>query len=224
MTELGEARGLVVAKAPIAGRVKTRLGSSVGMDVAARLAAASLLDTVRAVSGAFGAQRCVLALDGDLADAVEADALREALAGWTVVPQRGEGLAARLVAAHEDAGRGPLVQVGMDTPHLCVALLREVAAGLERHDAVLGAAEDGGWWVLAVREPGLAAALGTVPMSTPGTGAATLAALQAAGASVGEAPVLRDVDTAEDAAQVALVAPGTAFARAWAENAPGVSS
>ena len=40
---------LVVAKAPVAGRVKTRLGAEVGMAAAAELAAASLLDTLAAV-------------------------------------------------------------------------------------------------------------------------------------------------------------------------------
>ena len=40
-------RILVIAKAPVPGLAKTRLGAAVGMDVAAELAAAALLDTVR---------------------------------------------------------------------------------------------------------------------------------------------------------------------------------
>jgi glycosyltransferase A (GT-A) superfamily protein (DUF2064 family) len=39
-------RALVVAKAPEPGKVKTRLGAHVGMETAAGLAAAALLDTL----------------------------------------------------------------------------------------------------------------------------------------------------------------------------------
>ena len=47
-------RALVLAKAPVAGRVKTRLGADVGMAYAADLAAAALLDTLLACTAAFG--------------------------------------------------------------------------------------------------------------------------------------------------------------------------
>ena len=46
------------------GLVKTRLGAEVGMDVAAELAAAALLDTLGACAAAVGVDRCRLALDG----------------------------------------------------------------------------------------------------------------------------------------------------------------
>ncbi len=209
-------RALVVAKAPVPGRVKTRLAATVGVDHAAALAAASLLDTLTAATQAFGADRCVLALDGDLGEGVGGDRLAAAARGWTVVPQRGEGLGARLAAAHDDAGPGPVLQVGMDTPQASVAVLHEVAADLDRHDAVLGPAEDGGWWVLALRDPGHAAVLADVPMSTRRTSEATLAALRGRGLSVARARTLRDVDTAADADAVAATALGSAFAAAWA--------
>ena len=48
---------LVVAKAPVAGRVKTRLGAEIGMDAAAQVAASSLLDSVLACTAAAGAGR-----------------------------------------------------------------------------------------------------------------------------------------------------------------------
>ncbi|MEC9052118.1 MAG: DUF2064 domain-containing protein, partial [Actinomycetota bacterium] len=148
-------RALVLAKAPVAGRVKTRLGADVGLQRAAELAAAALLDTVEACTAAYGAEHCHLALAGDLAEAVDGSALLAATRGWHVHPQRGDGFDRRLAAAHADvadSGPGPVVQVGMDTPQLTPDLLDLVVAGLERHDAVLGPAEDGGWWVLALRD------------------------------------------------------------------------
>lgn len=211
-------RALVVAKAPVAGQVKTRLGVVVGHQEAAGLAAAALLDTLEACATAYGVEHCHLALAGDLAEAVGASDLLAAAHGWTVHAQRGEDFADRLVAAHADVaatGPGPVVQVGMDTPQLTPALLAATASGLDEHQAVLGPADDGGWWVLALRDPRDAAALAGVPMSTPQTHRATAAALVARGLSVGTTTVLCDVDEVGDADTVADLAPGTRFARSW---------
>jgi len=222
------ARALVVAKAPVVGEVKTRLGRELaellgaegGMRAAATVAAAALWDTVEACEAAFGPGECHLALAGDLREAVDGDRLTERLAGWTIHPQRGTGLGERLAHAHRDAGHlGPVVQVGMDTPQVTVSLLRRVAAEASAGQAVLGPAEDGGWWVLALGSPAAALALVDVHMSRPDTYEATRAALQEAGADVVATRTLRDVDTVADAQAVAVEAPDGHFARAWARVA-----
>lgn len=207
-------RVLVVAKAPVPGRVKTRLGARLGMEAAAALAAAALLDTLAVCRSAFA--ECHLALDGDLGDAVRSDALRRTLAGWTVHRQRGQGLGQRLAHAHADvAGDGPTVQVGMDTPQLTTADLNAVAEAASGGDAVLGPATDGGWWVLALSDSSAAAALADVPMSRPDTFAATRAALVAAGQTVRVGHQLTDVDTVDEAWAVAGSLTGGHFLRAW---------
>ena len=208
---------LVVAKAPEPGRVKTRLGADIGMPAAAELAAAALLDTLAAAAGTGIASGRHVSLAGDLHRAVRAEELRAALAGWTVHPQIGADFTQRLVDAHSRV-TGPVVQVGMDTPQVTPGLLAEVVAGLADHDAVLGPAEDGGWWVLALRDPARAAALAGVEMSTPTTGADTRTALEAAGLSVADTVTLRDVDTVTDAEAVAALAPDSHFAAAWARR------
>jgi hypothetical protein len=203
---------LVVAKAPEPGMVKTRLGRDIGMAAAAELAAASLLDTLAACVDASSSRHVSMA--GDLDRAVRRDELRAALEGWTVHPLVGADFGERLADAHSRVS-GPVVQVGMDTPQLTAELLEDAVAKLASYDAVLGPAEDGGWWVLALRDPARAAALARVAMSTPTTGADTRAALEAAGLSVGEAVMLRDVDTIADAHTVAALAPGSRLAEAW---------
>jgi len=209
-------RALVVAKAPVPGRVKTRLGAHIGMAEAADVAAASLVDTLLACRDAFGPDDCLLALDGDLADAVRGDELRRLLDGWRIGRQRGVALGERLANAHLDVPRGgPVVQIGMDTPQVTPALLLEAAAALDGQDAVLGPADDGGWWVLVLRRPAGARALRVVPMSTPTTYDDTRAALVGDGLSVGVTAGLRDVDTVGDAEQVAAQAPDGEFARTW---------
>ena len=79
---------LVVAKAPVVGRAKTRLAATVGDQVAAEIAAAALLDTLDAVADAAVATR-VVALTGELDAAVGAAEIRRRLASFVVIDQRG---------------------------------------------------------------------------------------------------------------------------------------
>ncbi len=215
---------LVVAKSPVPGDVKTRLGADIGMEAAAEVAAASLLDTLRACRVAFSAGRCHLAVAGDLRLGLRADEIGDALAGWDVFAQRGQDFAARLVHAHAtvaDQDGAPVVQIGMDTPQVTGDLLRDVGRALGASsdaaspDAVLGRAEDGGWWVLGLRDAHDAAPLRDVPMSAATTYAKTRAALEAAGRRVAGTAVLRDVDTVADADAVAGQAPDSQFADVW---------
>lgn len=192
---------IVIAKAPVAGRSKTRLTPPCTPDEAAGLAEAALADTLDAVA-ACGATRRVLALDGR-----PGDWLPE---GFEVVPQRGEGLAERLAAAFADAGERAFL-VGMDTPQLTPALLD---AGLAEPCA-LGLAADGGWWGLSLPAPDDRVFAG-IPMSADDTGARQLARLHALGLDPVALPVLRDVDTIADAHAVAALAPAGRFAAALA--------
>lgn len=205
---------LVLAKAPVPGRAKTRLAATTGDEVAADLAAAALLDTIAAVAALPGAHGH-LALDGDLATASRGRELLAAVDGWRITPQRGGSFADRLAAAHLDAGNGPVVQVGMDTPQVTPEILARVVDDLDGHDACLGPATDGGWWALARRDPVVAAPLVHVTMSTPSTYDDTRAALTGAGHRVSATSTLGDVDTVEDAAAVARLAPHTRFAAAF---------
>ena len=211
---------LVMAKVPVPGQVKTRLGRVVGDHAAAELAACCLLDTLDVCETVFPHRRLRhVALAGDPGRSVRRTELSERLDGWTVHPQRGEGLSERLAHAHADVARTsglPVVQLGMDTPHLGAEQLAAVAEAVGHgNDAVLGPAEDGGWWVLAVTDPRFAEVLVAVEMSRERTYADTRAALEAAGARVVDTVTLRDVDTAGDAELCAAAAPSTRFGRAW---------
>lgn len=203
---------LVVAKAPEPGRAKTRLARRMGDEHAARFAAAALLDTLE--TAASVGWPVVVALAGNLARAARGDELAEACARHRVVVQRGGSFGERLVQAHADADEGTgVVQIGMDTPHVTRAHLEAVAHGLSTHDAVLGLADDGGWWALAVRAARWAGPLRHVAMSRPDTGALTYHALTSAGARVTWAPRLGDVDTWDDAVALARTAPDTRAAQ-----------
>jgi glycosyltransferase A (GT-A) superfamily protein (DUF2064 family) len=196
---------LVLAKAPVPGRVKTRLCPPCTPEQAALIAAAALADTLDAVS--------TRRPPGGLV--VEGDPPPGRLGPGGA---SGDGLGERLANAF--GGGGPCLLVGMDTPQLTPGLLTLVSNGLDASEAVLAPACDGGWWALALRDPSAGRVLAGVPMSTSDTGARTVAALRGLGLSVGRGSELRDVDLAADAHAVAALCPGSRFAAAVARHLP----
>ncbi|PCN49670.1 glycosyltransferase [Curtobacterium sp. 'Ferrero'] len=194
----------VVAKECLPGKVKTRLIPALGAEGAARVAAASLADTIATVR-ALPAARRILFFDGDV--------VPESAAGFHVLPQPAGGLDERLGALF-DAVQGPLLLVGMDTPQVTADDLAPVFAQPER-DSWFGPAEDGGFWSLYMHEPDGALIRG-VPMSRDDTGAVQRARLTDAGLEVGDLGTLLDVDEIPDAERVAALAPGSSFAAALA--------
>jgi rSAM/selenodomain-associated transferase 1 len=193
---------IVIAKAPVPGRVKTRLTPPCTPVQAAALACAALQDTLDAAARTARAGRRVIVLDGEPGAWVPA--------GFEVIAQRGDGLGERLAAAFEDVGEAAFL-VGMDTPQVTPALLDAGLAGVVDGDSAFGAALDGGYWAIGLRAPD-AAVFDAVPMSSSRTGAVQRARLAILGLRPAILPPLRDVDTIEDALAVAAQAPDTRFA------------
>lgn len=190
---------LVMAKAPVPGRVKTRLCPPCTPAEAAAIAEAALADTLDAVARC-GAPRKVIALDGAPGPWLPP--------GFEIVVQRGTGLAERLAAAWACTG-GPGVQIGMDTPQLQACDLDRLLGLVTGRGAVLGPALDGGWWVIGLPACDPAPVFSGVPMSSPGTGVHQRRRLRRLGFEIAMVETRRDIDTPADLAAVAAEAPGT---------------
>jgi glycosyltransferase A (GT-A) superfamily protein (DUF2064 family) len=95
------------------------------------------------------------------------------------------------------------------------AQLRRAAERTGEGQAVLGPAQDGGWWVLALQDPSAASGLAGVRMSRTDTFRRTWEALRGAGHTVHLAETVRDVDTVADAEAVAATQVDGHFRRAW---------
>lgn len=198
---------VVIAKECLPGRVKTRLTPPFTPAEAARLAAASLDDTL-AIVAALPVARRVLYFAGANPPA--------AASGFDLLPQAGGDLDERLAAVF-DALDEPVLLVGMDTPqlateHVAAALMALESPHPAAPDTWIGPATDGGFWALAMREPRGDVIRG-VGMSRADTGAAQRRRLEQAGLSIGTLPVLTDVDTVAEASVVATAAPDTRFAQ-----------
>ena len=199
---------IVLAKAPVPGRVKTRLQPVFTASQAAWLAAAALADTVAAVRSC-GATRRILAWEGDRASWQE---------GFEVLDQPPGTLNIRLAAAFAAAVSEPMdspaLLIGMDTPQVTAELLD---SDWEGADALLGLSEDGGFWAIGLRRGHPRGLFDAIPMSTSRTGSAQLARLINSGLGVKLLPPLRDVDRPEDADLVATQFPGLLFSRKYGE-------
>jgi uncharacterized protein len=196
---------VVLAKEPVPGCVKTRLCPPCSPPEAAQVAAAALADTLHAAL-ASGADRVVLALAGRPGPWCPQ--------GVVVIDQGHGTLDRRLAHAWSHvAGRGPALQMGMDTPQVSAADLDRAMATLagQHVDAVLGPATDGGWWALGMRRPRPEAVLG-IPTSRPDTGAQLAARLAALGMRMRPLDLETDIDTWPDAVAVAAQAPATRLA------------
>lgn len=185
---------LVLAKAPVPGRVKTRLHVAFTPEEAASIADAALRDTLDAAT-ACRARRHLVALDGEVGS--------WAVDSLEVYPQEPGSFAQRLDGAWSHV-TGPCVQIGMDTPQVTPSLLDEGLDALTHPgvDAVLGLALDGGWWALGLRTP-LPGVFDGVAMSVDDTGEQQLAALRRRGLRVHLLPTLRDLDRPDDVAAIA---------------------
>jgi hypothetical protein len=195
---------VVLAKEPLPGRAKTRLCPPFSSEAAAALAAAALADTFAAVSAARCGRR-VAVFDGEPGPWVPS--------GFDRVVQVSGGLDARLAGAFA-ATSGPTVLIGMDTPQVDPSQLEDSLQLLGDHDAVLGPAEDGGYWLVGLRRSNPSVFLG-VPMSSGATFVRQHARLRQLGLRTATVMTLRDVDDHEDAAAVAAAVPSSRFAATY---------
>ncbi len=207
---------IVLAKAPVAGRVKTRLCPPLSAQQAADIAFAALNDTLRAVAGVAVDHR-ILVLDGEPGDWVPK--------GFSVLPQKNGLLDQRLIDAFADVfnhvgqpksgNRGePCVLIAMDTPQVHPRQLSEALTYLEDADSVIGMAEDGGFWLIGLNAP-TPEVFRDIPMSVDSTGAAQRDRLAAIGHRTVTVETLRDIDTFADLDAVAAEFPSLAVSQVW---------
>lgn len=144
-------------KAPIPGTVKTRLTPRVTMDEAADLYRAFIVDTLHQAQRIAGTDLFVAWTPDD-----GRTELLNALGGpggpdvnW--LRQRGSHLGERLsnaFAAFRKAGWKKTVVLGGDSPLLPREYVEEAFEALDRHDVVLGPADDGGYYLIGLGGPG----------------------------------------------------------------------
>jgi hypothetical protein len=189
---------LMFLKSPRAGAVKTRLAARLGDAVAAELYRCLAEAVARRTAPRPGEyQRLFFYTPPEDRAVMEAWFPDE-----TWIPQSGADLGERMAQAFEVAfGRGArqVVVIGSDTPGVTRSTALEAFLALENgeHDAVLGPADDGGYYLLALDRPRPEFFSG-ITWSTPSVLAETLDRAAALGLRVRLLERLRDIDTLDD--------------------------
>lgn len=206
---------VLFAKAPIPGQVKTRLCPPLTDDEASSLHGSFVLDSLERSKAAIYQGK--LALDRFIACAPSAEHVFFKILGERhgvgLLDQVGDDLGARMHQASADLfarGYQRVLILGTDLPSLPLTVYAEALRLLDRHDVVLGPAEDGGYYALGLTRPTPALFEG-MAWSTSTVSADTLARAASLGLTVGQLPRWRDVDTVEDLQ--ALIAEAAADAR-----------
>jgi rSAM/selenodomain-associated transferase 1 len=180
----------VFAKPPVPGKSKTRLAAAIGVEQAARLAEAFLLDTLHTLQQLDWADAVIAATEPFECAMMRTDQV------W-IQPQgtldvRIEAMLRRALKQSKFA-----IAIGADSPGLPIAYLRDARDRLQSKDAVLGPAKDGGFYLLGLRKCP-AGLLHGIQWSLPTTMEQTVQRLEQEGFSLAFLPEWFDVDITDD--------------------------
>ena len=184
---------LIFVKNPVSGKVKTRLARTLGEAQALQVYQRLLQHTLR-VTQPLSCPKIVF-----YSDQVDPNDFW-AQAGYQQCLQTGGDLGERMQAAFAlafSANHPRAVIIGSDCWELTTGLLEEAFRQLQTHDAVVGPAHDGGYYLLGLRQPAPTLFAGK-EWSTARVLSNTLADLQRLQLRYFMLPVLSDVDEAAD--------------------------
>jgi len=197
------ARGPVIAimaKEPEVGRTKTRLCPPLTLAQAAALYEALLADTIALVGGVAGAALALAITPpqalGFFRRISPPEAILVPVAGADIGACLSQTLAHLLAADHCQA-----LAFNSDGPSLPAEYLSRALVQLEDTDVVLGPSEDGGYYLIGLKQPCPALFEG-IAWSTAQVAVQTLARAEALGLRVALLPPWHDVDTADDLARL----------------------
>jgi rSAM/selenodomain-associated transferase 1 len=207
---------VIMAKAPRLGEVKTRLAPSLSLQVVTDFYCCLLDDTLTLARSLKDVEVAIMCPDSDVNELTQ-------LAGGkaSVVPQKGEGLAAGLTSVFAHFAEGHqrrIIAFNSDSPHLPGSVLEDAFETLTTHDVVVGPTHDGGYYLVGAKasHPTLFAGDG---MGTSSALYRLLSHTQTLGLSVGLAATFYDIDVVDDltrlAAELRLVPARAPRTAAW---------
>ncbi len=184
---------IIFVRKPELGKVKTRLAATMG-DEKAFAVYLELLEHTHHISTAVKADKFVFYFDEI-----------EKIDMWSeedfVKRQQSHGdLGEKMHNAFSilfEEGYNQVVIIGSDCPELTTQIIEEAFEMLQQNDAVLGPANDGGYYLLGLKKVH-AELFSNIEWSTEKVLTQTLAACSFAGLSFGMLPKLIDIDTEED--------------------------
>ena len=200
----------IMAKYWEPGRVKTRLGASVGMGLAAELHRIFVLHLCEVLAGVDAAKQVVVAPDEK-----RADVAATLPSSWSVVGQGSGELGRRMArwfqtrlgtdsdegVSPESVARPRAVLIGGDCLTVVPTVIAEAFEKLAIHDVVIGPSADGGYYLIGIAghwNPARAALFENVPWGTERVAETTRRRVESAKLSAAELALKEDIDTIDE--------------------------
>lgn len=199
---------IVMARYPVPGATKTRLARTLGDEATLQLYRSFLVD----IAGHFSGADYHLHWAYTPATVDYAAFLAKLLPGPTFrhnarcFAQRGADLNARLLHAFRwtrHKGYTSTILIGSDTPHITREHIIQAQRALAEADVVLGPADDGGYYLIAMREPH--DVFTGITMSTDVVAEQTITRAAALGLTVRLLDPLFDIDEYTDLVRLAAL-------------------
>jgi rSAM/selenodomain-associated transferase 1 len=194
----------IMVRYPEKGKIKTRLARSIGNDATLHLYRAFLCDLAQRFSSwTYDLHWAYTPTEHDFA-AFVATLVPEYAGRISVFPQQGPDLGTRLYQVFHTLQMRQFRQtivIGSDSPQISRATLLQAQQALDIADVVLGPAEDGGYYLIAMREPH--EVFSGIPMSTKVVLQMTIERAEAQGLSVHLLEPLFDIDEQPDLIRLA---------------------
>ncbi len=196
---------VIVARYPQAGTTKTRLAPALGDEETVRLYRAFLTDLARKFAGQSEYDlHWAYTPSGVDYEAFMAELAPSLVRHMRFFPQEGDGLGERLHNAfHRTYAQGyeRTMLIGSDSPQIGPDTITEARRALDKADVVLGPAEDGGYYMIAMRRPH--DVFQGIPMSTGVVLRKTVELAQRQGLEVNLQKTLFDIDELSDLERLA---------------------
>lgn len=188
---------ILFVKLPEKGKVKSRLARGIGDGPALLLYECMVQDTIDMLKRTKFPFRIFFDPPQEL------EALRSWLgAFYSYIPQAGSDVGERMESAFQqvfDEGAEEAVLIGTDIPGLTASVIIDAFGAFERHDAVIGPANDGGYYLIGFRSRSFTPSVfRTMTWSTERVFLETQDRLQQAARTVLVLPECIDVDTRND--------------------------
>jgi uncharacterized protein len=195
---------VIMARYPQLGSVKTRLARTLGNEATLKLYQAFLCDLANHFSGQnYDLHWAYTPAESNFATFMAS--LVPDLAHHTrCFPTQGANLGEHLLYAfHQTYQQGypTTIVIASDTPHITHEMVSQVQEALQKANIVLGPTDDGGYYLIAMREPH--DVFSRIPMSNSMVAARTIARARAQGLTVRLLEPLFDVDEHADLVRLA---------------------
>lgn len=191
---------VLMAKAPIKGKVKTRLISWLGEEGALTLYQCMLKDRLDELARLKGIDIYIACYPFEEKKSIENLLPAVISKNVKIIPQKGKDLGERILSALRffDLHGKNLIFIDTDTPSLTLSLITKAFEELRNYDLLIGPSKDGGYYLIGLKNPYNELFI-DIPWGTERVFSITIDRAKKKNLSIKVLPELIDIDTKSDA-------------------------